>query len=316
MVINIYQNGQLGNCLLHLASFTANALEYEYRLYYLSFPEHYRDYFELLSQGSTPSAKVRLAVSEKHFINLYVRKKLVALEHFTARQKRKLPYLSYVSSIHASRDRIWYFDLRDPDFLRKAKSGIVFANGWRFHDPESLNKHLPLLRDIFRPKKQFQERVDLIIKQTRSLADIVIGVHLRKGDYRSYKDGIWYYDDLVYKKFMIRLQEIFFEGNKTCIFLICSDEKINADIFKDMPAICVQKPEIIDMYALASCDYLIGPPSTFSGWSSFYGSVPIYYIEDAARVLSIDDMIVGFHKHFTAMANNAFAIQQEGILQY
>lgn len=313
MVINLYQNGQLGNCLLHLASFTANALEHRYRLYYLSFPEHYQNYFDLQEAGNTDLAKIHLSVSDNPQINALGKKALSNIGQFAARQNNKLPFLSYFSSIHSRRDRIMYFDLRDPDFLRKAQTGLVFVDGWRFHDPESLDKHLPQLRDMFRPKKQYQERVDLIIRQTRSLADIVIGVHVRKGDYRNYKDGIWYYDDQVYRKYMTTLQDIVFQGNKSCIFLICSDEKINTDIFKDLPAICVQKPEIIDMYALASCDYLIGPPSTFSGWSSFYGSVPIYYIENPADTLRIDDMVVGFHKHFTARANNAYAIQAVGI---
>jgi hypothetical protein len=30
-----------------------------------------------------------------------------------------------------------------------------------------------------------------------------------------------------------------------------------------------------DMYAFAGCDYLVGPPSTFTTWASFYGQVPL-----------------------------------------
>ena len=40
-----------------------------------------------------------------------------------------------------------------------------------------------------------------------------------------------------------------------------------------------------DLYSLAQVDLLVGPPSTFTGWASFYGSVPIYWLE------SQDDMI-------------------------
>ena len=32
--------------------------------------------------------------------------------------------------------------------------------------------------------------------------------------------------------------------------------------------------EIGDLYSLAACDYIIGPPSTYTQWASFYGQVP------------------------------------------
>ena len=35
---------------------------------------------------------------------------------------------------------------------------------------------------------------------------------------------------------------------------------------------------ITDLYCMASCDGIIGPPSTFSQWASFYGKVPLSFI--------------------------------------
>lgn len=35
-----------------------------------------------------------------------------------------------------------------------------------------------------------------------------------------------------------------------------------------------------DLYALSLCDYIIGPPSSFSRWASLMGHVPIYQIWD------------------------------------
>jgi hypothetical protein len=36
-----------------------------------------------------------------------------------------------------------------------------------------------------------------------------------------------------------------------------------------------------DLYSLARCDYLLGPPSTFSLWASFYGNVPLHQMASA-----------------------------------
>lgn len=41
-----------------------------------------------------------------------------------------------------------------------------------------------------------------------------------------------------------------------------------------------------DLYALAECDYLIGPPSTFTVWASFYGNVPLCHVHRPDAVLT------------------------------
>jgi len=35
-----------------------------------------------------------------------------------------------------------------------------------------------------------------------------------------------------------------------------------------------------DMYALAECDYIIGPVSSFTQWASFYGNKPLFHLTD------------------------------------
>jgi hypothetical protein len=33
------------------------------------------------------------------------------------------------------------------------------------------------------------------------------------------------------------------------------------------------------MYVLAACDLILGPPSTFSIWASYYGQVPLMQLD-------------------------------------
>ena len=40
-----------------------------------------------------------------------------------------------------------------------------------------------------------------------------------------------------------------------------------------------ERSDIEDLYALSICDYILGPPSTFSMWASFYGGVPLRFIK-------------------------------------
>jgi hypothetical protein len=49
---------------------------------------------------------------------------------------------------------------------------------------------------------------------------------------------------------------------------------------------------IEDMYAFASCDYLIGAPSTFTMWASFYGKVPLNVIRSPDQTQKLTDFVV------------------------
>ena len=67
--------------------------------------------------------------------------------------------------------------------------------------------------------------------------------------------------------------------NKKVSFLVCSDEKIPDYISNLSNIYLTDGKEISDLYALSKCDYLIGVSSTFSGWASFHGEVPLYNLK-------------------------------------
>lgn len=47
-----------------------------------------------------------------------------------------------------------------------------------------------------------------------------------------------------------------------------------------------------DHSLMSMCDYLIGPPSTFTSWSSFIGNVPTYHIKDKYKKIELSDFIL------------------------
>jgi hypothetical protein len=78
-------------------------------------------------------------------------------------------------------------------------------------------------------------------------------------------------------------------GNRKVGFLVCSNEKHEPQKFSGLRVFLGTGQPIEDMYGLAGCDYIMGPPSTYSMWASFYGEVPLYQFEDANRKISIED---------------------------
>jgi hypothetical protein len=72
---------------------------------------------------------------------------------------------------------------------------------------------------------------------------------------------------------MQRIERFFAPRQVT--FLVCGDQLDQAHWLASRNVVCGTGHAVQDMYAFAECDYLVGPPSTFTGWASFYGNVPL-----------------------------------------
>ena len=81
--------------------------------------------------------------------------------------------------------------------------------------------------------------------------------------------------------------------------MLSSTENIS---FHDPEITCFQLPQssnIEDLYALSLCDYILGPPSTFSMWASFYGKKPL-------RIVSYKDEAISLHEFKIIAAVDTF----------
>lgn len=177
------------------------------------------------------------------------------------------------------------------------KNDTVVFEGFMFCTSiAQMQKHGKALREIFKPQQSVLLKMDWLIKQ-RIIDSIIIGVHIRRGDYRSYRDGIYFYELEIYKKQMHHLATLFSDKNPS--FFICSDEPLGEDEFKDFNIIQNKNGNATeDLYLLSTCDYLIAPPSTFSKWASFYGEVPLYVIEDANQLPEQSDFVKRYNHYY------------------
>ena len=112
----------------------------------------------------------------------------------------------------------------------------------------------------------------------------MIGVHVRRNDYATFKGGRFFYSHEQYRRVMDRVEELF--ASEDVSFLVCSNEPVPRETFRGLNVSYGNGHEVDDLYALANCDRLIGPPSTYGKWASFYGSVPRYEIVEPGRPVS------------------------------
>ena len=160
---------------------------------------------------------------------------------------------------------------------RRCKRG-VFVSGW---EKRADSTYFPQVKDrikeIYRPNQYVINDIKPTIDRYKADGYFVIGVHIRRGDYKTWEGGKYYFEHQEYAEQMEAVANLY-KDKKIC-FVISTNEKYDRDIFSRF-TICDLKSTtaIHDLYALSLCDRIIGPLSTFSRWASFYGNVPLCFI--------------------------------------
>ena len=155
---------------------------------------------------------------------------------------------------------------------------VVLVNGWNFRAPALVRRHAGKIKAYFRPISTFDEAASRAIEPLRQEAEVVVGVHIRRGDYANWKGGQCFFPVERYAAWMRELSEQFRPANVS--FLVCSNEPRDAAEFPGLSVGFGPGSPVGDLYALARCDYIFGPLSTFTQWASFYGNKPLFHLYD------------------------------------
>ncbi|MCC3158530.1 hypothetical protein LJ737_14870 [Hymenobacter sp. 15J16-1T3B] len=290
MVILIKRFGQLGNRLFLFAHLVANAAEHGYALANPSF-NGYARYFQAPATGDFGGLPIRVNVllgsrSERwleRLFNLVQRPAVFGALHRLRRQlpAPALPELLYLDDDHG-------YDLNQPDYLSLARSQKpVLLHGWCFRDRPNLRKHAPLIRELFQLIEPHRTAVAECLSAARRHADVLVGVHIRRSDYATYLDGRYYYDDATYAHFMQAVAAQFPPDRRVAFLVACSEAAPPVEAFPGVQVHFAPGHFVEDMYALAGCDYLMGPPSSYSMWASFYGEVPLLHLETPGQAVPL-----------------------------
>jgi len=281
MVVIASKPGQLANRLFVFSSFIANAMKYGYTVTNPAFDDFAR-YFPAF----TNDLFCRYPFKQTRIKSVWLRKLLYTLSNYTARLLYRFPFrLPWIDNIFLD----WHesLDLNDPVFLQMAKKKILFVQGWQFQDKQNFAKFSQDIKKIFTPARKYLINIENLIKKAKGSGDLIVGVHIRHGDYKTFEGGKYFYSTEIYAEIMKQVKDLF--KNKSIVFLICSDEKQDSEMFTGFKTLFGTGHFIEDLYTLASCDYIMGPPSTFTMWASFYGGVPLYKINDINKPVQLND---------------------------
>jgi len=172
------------------------------------------------------------------------------------------------------------------DHKRIARGRTLWVKGWLYRDPEGARTHAAAIREFFAPLPPAAQRIAAFVRSARSGAEVLVGMHLRRRDYRLWAGGRCCYDDATVCGVMRQMVAAL--PARLVRFLLVSDEAIDGAHFQGLEIMVGLGDVVGDLYSLAACDYLIGPPSTFSIWAAWYGDIPLYHVENPATPLRLE----------------------------
>lgn len=184
----------------------------------------------------------------------------------------------------------WDKDITNETRMLEQKKNLI-VEGWAIRFYGLFIKYIDEIKDLFAFNDDIRKRVESLIRTTAPQADILLGVHIRRGDYKTWHNGKYYFDDNVYVD-RIRQFTNLYPGKRITVYICGNDPSLDKKFYLDnLKALNVFFPEGNpgeDLCLLSNCDYLIGAPSTFSLVASMYKDIPLYWIEEEVNTLRKD----------------------------
>lgn len=157
----------------------------------------------------------------------------------------------------------------------------VVVEGWyvRFYD--LFLKYRKDIIGLFAFRSEILTKVESYMTNIAGRESLRLGVHIRRGDYKTWNDGRYYYDDEVYIDYIRKFATM--NPNKNiCVFICGNDPTIDRKHYtSSLKGMTVDFPDGNpgeDLCLLSECDYIIGAPSTFSLVAAMYHDRPLLWI--------------------------------------
>jgi hypothetical protein len=170
----------------------------------------------------------------------------------------------------------------------------VLLCGWHLRSWSLLEKHAREVRARMALSVRDPERLQNTMREARANSDMLIGVHIRQGDYARWHGGRYLFSTEQYVQWMRATAERFGRG-KRIGFLVCSDQPQISEAFTGLPVTLAaghsDDAAVGDMIGLSQCDLLMMPPTTFGCWASFMGCVPILPLRSPTADISREPIL-------------------------
>ena len=168
---------------------------------------------------------------------------------------------------------------------------IKIVDGWNFRRYDLTIKYHQELKKIYRlENNKFFKNKSLTYKinKLKKNGKFIVGLHIRRNDYKTWNNGKFYFSDEFYTKVIVDLRNMLISDNYDPFFIAVSDEIINPIIGVDS---FLKRSWKDDQIILQGCDLIVGPPSTFTMWASYISQIPLIKISSMEN-LNLKDSVI------------------------
>ena len=181
------------------------------------------------------------------------------------------------------------FDVENADYSREEQlmqsSRMIVVGGWYARWYDLFLKYREEIADLFAFDEAVTRKVAIILGNEPRIR---LGIHVRRGDYKTFQGGRFYYTDKQYTSLIQSYYRFNYPDTPLSVYICTNDPGIDKDYYhKQLPGLDVHFPAgnpAEDLCLLSQCNDIIGPPSTFTLVAAMYRDAELYWIEDPDKI--------------------------------
>lgn len=277
VVIFDHDGGRLGNQLWNLVSVFAYCSERGYSCINYSFYEYYK-YFELSKTNFFFDVIfLRLHPFLRYKFYKYYTRYIYQKYPHNILDIRHDPKNKVVETFHLPPSPIKHNVHLEKLTKTEQLNDTIYFSGWLFRNPIGIEKFHDEIKRFLSPKREFLKNAGDLITKMRTKGQKVVGVHIRGGDYVIFEQGKFYFTQREARKILD--EYLAKESSGNVVFVICSDEKIDDEVFEGLTYSTGTGHIIEDLLSLSMTDLVIGSDSTYGTFAAYYGNIPIVFFK-------------------------------------
>lgn len=155
----------------------------------------------------------------------------------------------------------------------------ILLAGYPIRNWTLFKKHQHVIKNYFQVEASFRNKSNNFIQNIRNNYDYIIGVLIRRNDYKTWSKGKYYFEFDRYFSWINKIEALY--SQRKAAVVITSDENIpgsflkKSNYFKATGCQGAKGHYIESFHELSLCDLVVTPPSTFGIWAAFLGNIPI-----------------------------------------
>jgi len=165
------------------------------------------------------------------------------------------------------------------------KNDITFLRGFIHNKPYSIFRNVySKIENYFEVSSLYTSKINEPLESLKE-CDLIVGVAIRHGDYKTWQNGKYYLTTETYQQWMEKVENLF--APQKIGFFIASDEEQDLSIFEKHNFFFRSGHPLENLYSLAKCDFLLSVPSSFAGWAYFIGETPLLTMSKNIREIQV-----------------------------